>query len=251
MESLNLMIGSEKDSKRIERGDLTKIATPSSTETWVPIPHARFLDTIEKCLTRSGLTTVTEAHGVTHEGRRYFGMLQVQNGSTPGDYSVIVGLRNAHDKRFNAGLAVGARVFICDNLSFSGEIQIGRKHTRFINRDLPQLIESAVGRIGDLRRSQDERFIAYKGKTLSDARVNDILIQSLDARVVPASRIPAVLEEYRNPGHEEFKEKRNAWRLFNAYTEVLKGSNIFERPRVTQALHGLIDTACGVVLSQS
>jgi hypothetical protein len=28
-------------------------------------------------------------------------------------------------------------VFVCDNLAFSGEIKIARKHTRFIVRDLP------------------------------------------------------------------------------------------------------------------
>lgn len=251
MRRLNLMIGSNDDSMAVEREALGSIETPRHTETWYPIPHAALVDGVQKQLYRSGLEVVAEAHGVSHEGQRYFGMFQVENGHSHDDYSLVVGLRNSHDKRFPAGLVVGSGVFVCDNLAFSGEIKIGRKHTRFINRDLPQLIESAVGRIGDLRRSQEDRISAYKRRELSDSQVHDLLIQSLDARVIPSSRIPKVLQEYRAPRHPEFAKDRNVWRLMNAYTEILKDSNVFERPRVTQALHGLLDTACGIALSKS
>ena len=54
------------------------------------------------------------------------------------DYCWVLGLRNSHDKTFPAGIVAGASVFVCDNLSFSGEIKFARKHTRFIVRDLPQ-----------------------------------------------------------------------------------------------------------------
>lgn len=250
MDKLNLIIHTD-DGQKVGRSDLERISTPRPTQSWYPIPHANLVDGVERALVRSGLRVIAEAHGVAKEGNRYFGMLQVANGENPRDYSLVVGLRNSHDKRFPAGLVVGAGVFVCDNLSFSGEIRIGRKHTRFINRDLPQLIEGAVGKLGSMRRSQDDRISAYKRTELSDSQVHDFLIQSLDARVIPASRIPKVLEEYRAPRHPEFAEARNGWRLMNAYTEVMKESSIFERPRVTQALHGLLDTACGVALSRS
>jgi hypothetical protein len=35
--------------------------------------------------------------------------------------------------------------------------------------------------------------------------------------------------------------------LFNAFTEILKG-NLGALPRRTQALHGLMDAACGLVI---
>jgi hypothetical protein len=34
----------------------------------------------------------------------------------------------------------------------------------------------------------------------------------------------------------------------NAFTQVLKDSNLFKRPVATQALHGLLDTASGLSL---
>jgi hypothetical protein len=52
---------------------------------------------------------VTEAHGLSADGSRYFGLLQVVNGQEQADYSYVLGLRNSHDKRFPAGLLKSAK----------------------------------------------------------------------------------------------------------------------------------------------
>ncbi len=244
MKALNLMV--HAGGLRVERGQVDEIKTPAATETWHPIPHKRFVDGVITSLDRSGLHVVSEAHAIAREGLRYFGMFQLRNGNNPADYSLVVGLRNSHDKSFPAGLVVGSGVFVCDNLAFSGEVQIGRKHTVHIERDLPELIQSAVGRIGDLRRHQDNRIEAYKQARISDSKAHDIVIQALDNRIAPVTYIPRILEEWRTPRHAEFAQAKNGWRLFNAFTEILKESSLFDRPRATQALHGLMDTACKV-----
>ena len=61
------------------------------------------------------------------------------------------------DKTFPAGIVAGASVFVCDNLSFSGEVKFARKHTRYINRDLPQLTERAIGLLLAKWHDQDKR----------------------------------------------------------------------------------------------
>ncbi len=227
---------------------LAKIKTPAATRSHFPIPHHNLLRQVKTTLEKSGLLVVSQHHVTSHEGARYFGLMQVtgkQEDDGKKGYSLVVGIRNAHDKSIVAGLACGAGVHACTNLSFSGEVTIARKHTRFAERDLPTLIESAVGRLGDLRRHQGERISAYQGALLNDAKAHDLVIQALDARIVPVTRVPAVLAEWRKPSHDEFKP-RNAWSLFNAFTEVLKDSSLFQRPVSTQALHGLLDTAVGL-----
>jgi hypothetical protein len=44
------------------------------------------------------------------------------------------------------------------------------------------------------------------------------------ANVLPASRLPKVLEAWEEPKHEEFVP-RTAWSLFNAFTEVQKAAS--------------------------
>ena len=248
MKTLDLTIhGGNHELVTVEK--LAEVATPAPEKTWYPIPHARLLDSVRKTVEKSGLHVVTETHAIAKGGLRYFGMMQLANGKNPDDYSLVVGLRNSHDKSIVAGLAVGAGVHVCDNLSFSSDIIIDRKHTRNIERDLPTLIESAVGRLGDARRTQDERITVYKRTELADAQAHDLVIQAYDAHIVPVTRIPEILAEWRAPRHPEFKEGRNAWRLFNAFTEGLKESSLFQRPVATQALHGLMDSACGLALA--
>ncbi len=223
--------------------------TPPPTPTWVPISHHRLLERVESSLTATGLHVINQAHALSADRLRYFGLLEVVNGDNHADYALVIGVRNSHDKQFPAGLAVGSAVFCCDNLSFSSEVVIARRHTRFIERDLPGLVDQAVGRLGDLRGLQDERIATYKRTELTDMRAHHLTIKAVDARIVPVTRVPHVLHEWRHPSHEEFaRDGKTAWRFMNAVTDASKGSSLLQLPRRTQALHGLLDAVCGLQL---
>jgi hypothetical protein len=132
-------------------------------------------------------------------------------------------------------------------LSFSGEVKLARKHTAHVERDLPQLVERAVGRLAGLRHTQERRFLTYKSAELADGQAHDLLVRAVDAQVLPVTKLPLVLQEWREPRHPDFRAGKTGWRLFNAFTEVLKGQ-LDHLPKRTQALHGLMDSACGLVL---
>ncbi len=79
------------------------------------------------------------------DGARYFGLMEIHSRKSSEDYCWVLGLRNSHDKTFPAGIVAVASVFVCDNLSFLGEVKFSRQHTVHINRDLPQLVERSIG----------------------------------------------------------------------------------------------------------
>jgi len=243
---LNLML--HCGARKVDRSQVEGSLTPERTRSWVPIGHHRLLEQVEDSLTGVGLKIVNQAHALSIDQRRYFGLLEVVNGQKHNDYGLVVGLRNSHDKSFPAALVVGSGVFVCDNLSFSGEIAIARRHTRFIERDLPGLVQLAVGRLGNLRGLQDQRIAKYKAARLTDMRASHLVVKALEARIIPATTIPTVVKEWRRPSHPEFAEGgRTAWRLFNAITEAIKGRSIEILPRRTQKLHGMLDAVCGGV----
>ena len=224
----------------VPRKALAAVPTPASTETWRPIPHEEYVRRIEWELPRYGLDVVQEAHALTYDGSRYFGLVQVaREGLEHPDYSLVIGLRNSHDKSLPAGLVAGSQVFVCDNLAFSGEVQIARKHTPNIMRDLPSLVGDALGRLLLMFKSQDLRVERYRTTRLNDADAHDLTIKALDSGVVCASKIPELLKEWREPRYREF-EPRTVWSYFNATTEVLKGA-LHLLPRRSQALYQICD----------
>ena len=232
--------------QRVNRSDLAQAVTPPPTRTWQPVPHLSVLQQVEAALQAVGLETAAQAHSLSHGGNRYFGLLEMAGGS--GDHAWVLGIRNSHDKTFPAGLVAGAQVFVCDNLSFSGEVSFARKHTRYILRDLPSLTATAIGRLMEKWHIQETRIHAYRDCRLNDRQVHDLVIRAVDAGACANQSIPGVLQHWREPAHAVFRE-RNAWSLFNAFTEALKG-NLVRLPTRTQILHGLFDHQVGLAVAE-
>jgi hypothetical protein len=225
--------------------EVSRMRTPDATATWHPIPHIALIEQVTCAVQDNGLTITGQAHSLTKDGSRYFGMLELRNGATHPDYTWVLGLRNSHDKSLPAGIVAGSQVLVCDNLAFSGEIKIARKHTPLILFDLPRLIRGAVERlVGEFHR-QDERVLAYKQTQVSERSAHHLIIKSVDVGALSPRRIPAVLQEWRHPRHEAFRP-RNVWSLFNSVTEVLKGGNLNALAARTEALHRLLDKAVGL-----
>jgi hypothetical protein len=219
--------------------------TPEPVDTHYPIPHARILELATEGLEAQGLHVVGGEHALAQDGMRYFGLLQLTNGSNNDDFGLVAALRNTHDKSFAASMALGSHVFVCDNLAFSGEVTFARKHTRFAMMDLPRLVNDALGRLGSLRRSQEVRIDGYKNSKMKDDKAYATIVRATLAKVIPNARIKDVVEQWHEPAHKEF-EPRTGWSLFNGFTEVLKQYPAEQLSGRTQVLHGLMDTACGL-----
>ena len=218
---------------------------PNSTETYTPIGHHELIDTVLGTLGGSGLRVVHEAHALWQNGNRYFGSFQLANGSDHDDYALVIGLRNSHDKSFPAGLACGSGVFVCDNLAFSGEVQLSRRHTARIREDLPRLITTAVGRLGTMKVNQEKRIDAYKQCDMTDLQAHDLMIRAVDVGAVPVTKLPYVIKEWRKPSHDEFGP-RTAWSLFNGFTDGYRELGAITTLRRSLPLHGLFDQFCGI-----
>lgn len=232
-------------STKVTGTELKKIPTPEATATWHPIPHHLLLDHVRTALSSCDIGIISEEHGLQSSGDNYFGVLTVSKQSELGDFNYVVGLRNSHAKRFPAGLVVGLHVTVCDNLSFSGEIRVDRKHTAHIERDLEHLVLASVFQLSNRWVDQERRVGAYRRTNVTNIRTHDILIRSLDSRIITAAQLPQILGCWRKPHYEEF-EPRTAWSLFNCFTEVLKNTSLFLLAPRTQALHGLLDQFSGV-----
>jgi len=234
--------------RAVERTALDFVNTPVATPSWQPIPHLRLVEQVELALTASRLQIVNQAHCLSQDGLRYFGLMHIRNGRNESDYAWVLGLRNSHDKTFPAGIVAGTQVFVCDNLAFGGEVKFARKHTRFILRDLPFIAERAVARVSEKWQTQERRIAAYKDHAMDDRDAHDLVVRALDIGVIGSRTVLPVLSQWRKPAHEAFAP-RTAWSFFNAFTETLKGDSLMLLPKRTEALHGLFDGQVGLLNS--
>ena len=238
MSELNLMLHCGAQS--VTRNDVLNAETPAATDTHQPIPHIRLVNEVTSALSVLDYRVTGEAHGLTHDGSRYFGVLQLETRTV--DHALVVGVRNAHDKSFAASIAAGSGVFVCDNLAFSGSIKVSRKHTRYILRDLPRTTFRAASRLGQFFTEQERQFDSYKQTRITDERARSLMVESVKRGVFGCTHLPKVLSEWEQPSHDEFAEP-TVWRLFNAVTEVAKKWGPDQTYRRTQLLHSLCDTA--------
>lgn len=223
--------------------ELQQVPVPEATKTHIPIAHASLVNHVRYALGMFGHEVAEEHHGVTPDGMRYFGTLTLK--SPYGDYGDLVGLRNSNDRRFPIGISMGARVFVCDNLSFMGENVIKRKHTANAKRELPGLVMEIVEPLAEARKAQQITFDRYKATSIEGMLADFAIMEMYRKGIINVQRIADVHNEWNEPSFEGF-EDYSAWRLFNAVTRALEGK-ITENPTATQNLHRVIDGVCELV----
>ena len=101
---------------------------------------------------------------------------------------------------------------------------MNRKHTVHVFRDLPDLIYRMLSQVSSMRERTDGEIAAMKVRELPLAHAHHLMVEAVKANVLPASRLPKVIEAWEEPKHEEFAP-RTAWSLFNAFTEVQKSTS--------------------------
>ena len=114
------------------------------------------------------------------------------------------------------------KVFLCDNLAFSGEAKVSRKHTVNVFRDLPDMIYRMLSQVRVLQERTVAEIAAMKACALESRDADHLMVEAIRSNTLPASLLPKVLERWEKPVQPEFFGGRNAWLLFNAFTEVLK-----------------------------
>jgi Domain of unknown function (DUF932) len=202
-------------SQLVTRADLKTISPPAATETWKPVAHYDLIEAIDRQLRVRDIEIRAEQFAVQRDGARLFGVVNLGLAERP-DTCAAMGIRNSTDKSLSLELAVGVRVFVCDNLCFSGDlIALRRKHTaRF---DLMADISKAIDRYQKHLTVLDGQVEGLKVKQLSHERAKAMMFDAVAEEIIPLRLLPVVSTLYRS-----YDEPPTAWTLHNIFTTSLK-----------------------------
>jgi hypothetical protein len=201
--------------------ELRSIPVPSETNTYKPVSHydlAKNLAEVSGTLLRD-YELERSQYGLARDGSQLFGIHTYRNGSD--SMGLSIGFRNSYDKSMSVGIAIGASVFVCDNLALTGEIAIARKHTSNVWNDLEELTITTIYRSQHNFTRIVEDAQVMQGQHLSDNDAYRLLGLLYGQGVITPRQIPVVKKEWLTPSHEEF-EDRNVWNFYQAVTESLK-----------------------------
>lgn len=207
--------------QKVTREQLKEIPVPEATKTHQPLSHYEIIEVLEEALSFRYLKVIRDEYAVSQDGMKMFGVMDLNFEFAGCRFSI--GLRNSNDKSMRLALTAGYRVFVCDNMAFSGDFTpLLQKHTRKL--ELKDSISIAVDRIQRGFEPLKAQVETMREQGLTDEEVKLIIYQAfLDRKIkgVPRHLLPLVHDLYFKPEHESFMP-RNLWSLSNAFTSAFK-----------------------------
>jgi len=228
---------------RITRDELVLVPTPPGTATHRPIPHAEVVNALVDTLGLRKIGVTAEEYAVSKDGMNLFGVMEIDQGMEGARFAL--GIRNSNSKLFRLAVTVGYKVFVCENLAFSGDFEpVLAKHTK----NLSILNAMSVG-VDEMMRNFKPMVQAVD--RWRDSQLTDVAARLLIYRAfiegeleVPHHLDRRVHELYFNPQHEEFAP-RTIWSLSNAFTSAFKELDPIPQYKATGKLAGFLQAAAG------
>ena len=243
MSNANLCL--HRGARRVELADLEAVPTPEATRTWTPVPHATVANRVLQFLGDAGYNVAKAEYGLSRDGGQMFGAFDLHSELSPGT-TLAIGVRSSIDKTLPLGFTAGSRVFVCDNLAFSGNLDVYRKHTRFGIDRFDEAVAFAVKRLGSFRESEARRIESLQTQSIGPDAADAILTRAYRSKILTPRTFGEALAQWDAPKYE-WGTKGTAWHLYNAITHALKPVQV-SNPRVfsraTMKVMGLIGSAC-------
>tara|TARA_Y100000310_G_scaffold56232_1_gene51591 strand:+ start:27227 stop:28024 length:798 start_codon:yes stop_codon:yes gene_type:complete len=229
------------DSGLATRHDIDLVSLPNRTRTYTPVPHGEVVDIVETEAQNMGLTVKNPVFGLARKGQQLFGAFEVVGQDhLGGEVQLMLGFRNSYDKSLSLGVCFGAKVFVCSNLCFSGYAgeegvagSISQKHTTFVYEKVMDKLHAGLSQFGIFRDAQEKFFGRLGEAKLDDDKAYATIVRAAQADAIRNADILDVAkvwnyqehrpetEETPDDWHTEF-QPRNAWSLFNCFTEAQK-----------------------------
>jgi hypothetical protein len=211
---------------RRTRAELAGLTTPDGTKTWTPVPHFELVNRLHDALAQVGALVVAESYCT--RGKEDSMVLGTMDLHLPdlatADYRMALGLRAANDRSCSIQLVAAARVFVCDNMAFSGHgggVFLKRRHVGRLNlgADIPEAVGGFLEKAGrfqlDLSRMQE--------RAITDDRAKLTIYDAFAAGILPCRLLDDVHHLYFDDHEQRDKfRERTLWSLNNAFTEAVK-----------------------------
>lgn len=225
---------------RATLAQVRSIPVPKGTRSWNPVSYGEAIDFLKhEATTTIGASIARESYGLNKAGDQMFGTITLDMGRA--DDGLAIGFRQSYNKSLALGVAVGAQVFVCDNLCFSssgaGSFKVVRKNTTNVWGDFLRLVRAQLNGAVEQYRQTTRECDTMKRIPCELDRGYSILGVMQGRGLLTPRQASVAFGDWRTPRHEAF-DRRDVWGLYNAVTEGLKKGPTARTMERHAAAHG-------------
>src|SRR5271167_1259555 len=135
------VLSAHKNTTIVTRETLRGLDPVIGTDSFKPVAHIELVETFEQEFNRRNIQIVRDQFAISKNGMRLFGTFDLTLNGVDG-MAAALGFRTANNRTMSLQGIAGMRVFVCDNMAFSGEtIVLRRRHTSGLNL-LDEVVEA-------------------------------------------------------------------------------------------------------------
>ncbi len=222
-----------------------KILIPQATRTYQPLSNEDFVSMIYRVAAMHGVVLENEQFGLDLKGQRFFGVCDVIGKDFFGDtVQLTIGFCNSGNGSMAARFCIGGKVFVCSNRCFWSYTDektgidgtVIRPHKNLDNEGIHNGLFTQVNmsfqKLDDFRASQEKFYEGLSCRQIDDNTAYATIVRAAQAGVINKTKMLTLADEWNKQSietggtkdyewHEEFMP-RNAYSLFNAFTQVRK-----------------------------
>jgi len=221
---------------------------PARTESYTPVPHRLFLDTLRQKIVEQGNEIDSTKIYINETGTRLTGYFNIRNNElTQNDLGIqmMAGFKNSYDKSMVAGFAAGGNVIVCGNGMVSGDlISFKRKHTGTIVQELMDMFDIGIHRMteGFHRLVQDAS--TMRDYSLTSRQKAELLgVMYFEEGILKPDQLSFIRNQIKES--EAFRGT-TLWDLYNNVTESLKSTYVMNHIDNHIRLHDFMSEVAGI-----
>lgn len=239
-----LMLDSPKAGPATREVACNQSLIPAPTRTYQPLPNKILLDLIYNIAKESDVALSNEQLGLDRLGKRMFGVCNIDGKDFLGEQiQMMIGFCNSYDGTMATRFCIGGEVFVCSNRAMHAytdektglQLFCQRMHWQYDQDNHEGLIvqiRESFQKIDDFRDSQEKYYEQLINRRVSDDKAYATIVRAAQQKIIKKTSVLTVANEWNRQAqepveephyewHPEFRD-RNAYSLFNAFTQVEK-----------------------------
>jgi hypothetical protein len=201
---------------------LTNASVPQQTRTYKPVSHEQLIDLTLESIYQAGFELDKEIYTASSNGQIANGRFTISN-VTDRDMQLQIGWQNSYNRQLTLKFAIGARIFICQNGSVSGDYgSFKKKHVGQVQTFAPAAITDYIKAAGDaFERMQKQRDIMKTIEISETRRAQLIGEMIIEKEMITPTQMNTISREIKKPTHD-YGAKDSLWELYQFTTFAMK-----------------------------